>query len=54
MKIRDLEQWRKEFGTWQEFAEYLGYSTRALERMRRKEIPISAKIELLWIKQKKS
>lgn len=52
MKIKDLEKWRKEFETWQDFADYLGYGVRHLEKIRRKECPIPAKIELLWIKKK--
>ena len=52
MKIKDLEKWRKEFNTWQDFADYLGYGVRHLEKIRRGECAIPAKIELLWIKKK--
>lgn len=52
MKIKDLEKWRKEFHTWKDFADYLGYGVRHLEKIRKGECQIPAKIELMWLKRK--
>jgi hypothetical protein len=52
MKIKDIEKWRQDFETWKEFADYLGYSVRHLEKIRAKKCKIPARIELLWVKKK--
>lgn len=52
MTIRDLEIWRKDFDTWQQLANHLGYGVRHIEKIRSGECPIPARIELQWLRSR--
>ena len=55
MTLEDLTKWKeKKFSTWVEFAKHIGYSPRQLEKIRKGDQKISAKIELLWMKDKRT
>lgn len=51
MTLKDLEEWADSFDNWSAFAAYLGYDRRHLFRIRKGEVSIPARVELMWIKR---